>query len=105
MSVMAAMGSWPNASQYWGVLKGGQSRVVMMPWVGHQVEGDAEDEDQHQAQPERRQRVEDVGEERHELVEQRVAVDGRVRSQQDRDADPQHQGGRGQDQRGRDRAR
>ena len=66
------------------------------------VEGDAEDEDQVQPEPERRQRVEDVAEQGHRLVEERIAVDRGVDPEQDGDPDPQDECRAGQDERRRD---
>ena len=36
MSYIASSGASAKASQYWGVLNGGQSRTETIPWAGNQ---------------------------------------------------------------------
>jgi hypothetical protein len=52
----------------------------------------AEEEDQHDSEPERWHRLADVGEHRRDLVEERIAPDSRVDADQYRDTDPDDEG-------------
>ena len=55
-------GCWPKYSQYWSEPNGGDRRVSVMPLAGSTVQRAREDEDQHDAQPERGHREPDVAE-------------------------------------------
>ena len=69
MSRNASIGRCPAAAQNWGEPKAGQSRTSTTPPVGSMCSEGPEQEDEHQAQPERGQRVEDVAEQGQALVE------------------------------------
>ncbi len=81
--------------------RGGRRPDVDDPLGGEDPQLDAEDEDQDQAEPEGRQRIEDVAEDRDHLVDQAVALHRCQHPGEGRDRDPQDPGGAHQDRRGR----